>query len=118
MENQESKDVARTAATAAAEASWPPTRAVFRVILIALAVGITLWIILKLSGLILLLILSVFFAYFVAPLVEFLSRPIPIAGRKFAIPRALAIVFSYLIIIAAIVIGIYVLLPRLGNQFP
>jgi predicted PurR-regulated permease PerM len=118
VEDQESKAVARTAARAAVEASWPQTRAVLRVILIVLVVGITLWIILKLTGLILLLILSIFFAYFVAPLVEFLSRPIRIAGRKFAIPRALAIVLSYLIIIAAIVIGIYVLAPRLGSQFP
>jgi predicted PurR-regulated permease PerM len=118
VEDQESKAVARTAARAAVEASWPQTRAVLRVILIVLVVGITLWIILKLTGLILLLILSIFFAYFVAPLVEFLSRPIHIAGRKFAIPRALAIVLSYLIIIAAIVIGIYVLAPRLGSQFP
>jgi predicted PurR-regulated permease PerM len=100
------------------EASWPQTRAVLRVILIVLAVAVTLWIIVKLTGVILLLILSIFFAYFVAPLVEFLSRPIRIADRKFAIPRAVAIVLSYLILIAAIVIGIYVLAPRLGSQFP
>jgi predicted PurR-regulated permease PerM len=100
------------------EASWPQTRAVLRVILIVLTVAVTLWIIVKLTGVILLLILSIFFAYFVAPLVEFLSRPIRIAGRKFAVPRALAIVLSYLILIAAIVIGIYVLAPRLGSQFP
>jgi predicted PurR-regulated permease PerM len=91
---------------------------VLRVILIVLTVAVTLWIIVKLTGVILLLILSIFFAYFVAPLVEFLSRPIRIAGRKFAVPRALAIVLSYLILIAAIVIGIYVLAPRLGSQFP
>ena len=118
MENSESKDVARTAARAAVEASWPQTRVVLRVILIVLAVAVTLWIIIKLTGVILLLILAIFFAYFVAPLVEFLSRPIRIGGRKFAIPRALAIVLSYLIIIAVIVTGIYVLAPRLGSQFP
>jgi predicted PurR-regulated permease PerM len=118
VKTQETKDVARTAAKVAVEASWPQTRAVLRVILIVLGVAVTLWIIVKLTGLILLLILSIFFAYFVAPLVEFLNRPIHISGRKFSIPRALAIVFSYLIIIAAIVIGIYVLAPRLGSQFP
>lgn len=118
MQKQEAKDVARTAAKAAVEASWPHTRAVLRVILIVLAVALTLWVIVKLTGVILLLILSIFFAYFVAPLVEFLSRPIRVSGRKFAMPRALAIVFSYLIIVAVIVVGIYVLAPRLGNQFP
>ena len=118
MTTQETKDVARTAAKAAVEASWPQTRVILRVILIVLAVAVTLWVIVKLTGVILLLILSIFFAYFVAPLVEFLSRPIRISGRKFSLPRAFAIVFSYLILVAAIVIGIYVLAPRLGSQFP
>jgi predicted PurR-regulated permease PerM len=112
------KDVARTAAKAAVDASFPQTRVVLRVIIIVLGVAITLWIIVKLTGVILLLILSIFFAYFVSPLVEFISRPIRIAGRKFAIPRALAIILSYLVIVAIIVVGGYLLLPQLGNQFP
>lgn len=78
----------------------------------------TLWIIVKLTGVILLLVLSIFFAYFVYPLVAFLSRPIRIKGRQFAIPRTLAIALAYLIIVAVIVIGVYVLAPRLGSQFP
>jgi predicted PurR-regulated permease PerM len=72
----------------------------------------------KLTGVILLLILAIFFAYLVAPLVEFLCRPIHISGRKFAIPRPLAIILSYLIIVAVVVLGIYLLAPRLGSQFP
>lgn len=118
MQKQEAKDLARTAAKTAVEATMPPTRAVLRVILIVLAVAVTLWVVVKLTGVILLLILSIFFAYFVAPLVQFLSRPIRIAGRKFAMPRALAIILSYLILVAVVVLGIYVLAPRLGNQFP
>jgi len=54
----------------------------------------------------------------VVPLVEFLRPSIRISGRKFAIPRALAIVFSYLIIAGVIVVGVYLLAPRLGSQFP
>jgi len=118
VEQPKTKDIARAAAKSAVEASWPQTRVVLRVILIVLAVAVTLWVIVKLTGVILLLILSIFFAYFVAPLVEFLSRPIQVSGRKFAIPRAVAIVFSYIIIVAVIVIGIYALAPRLGSQFP
>lgn len=118
MSKEETTKVADTATTIAVESSWPHTRAVLRVILIVLAVAVTLWVIVKLQGVILLLILSIFFAYFVAPLVEFISRPIHVSGRKFAIPRALAIALSYLIIVAVIVLGIYVLVPRLGDQFP
>lgn len=118
MQKPEAKEIANAAAKTAVENSGLQTRVVLRVILIVLAVALTLWVILKLSGVILLLILSVFFAYFVAPLVEFLSRPLRIAGRKLAIPRALAIVLSYLIIVGVVVVGIYVLVPRLANQFP
>jgi predicted PurR-regulated permease PerM len=118
VQKPEAKEIANAAAKTAVENSGLQTRVVLRVILIVLAVALTLWVILKLSGVILLLILSVFFAYFVAPLVEFLSRPLRIAGRKLAIPRALAIVLSYLIIVGVVVVGIYVLVPRLANQFP
>ena len=118
MNPDESKQTARVAAKAAVEASWPQTRVVLRVIMIVLAVALTLWMIIKLTGVILLLILSIFFAYLVSPLVEFVSRPIKIGKKKFAMPRVLAIMFSYLLIVAAIVIGIYVLAPRLASQFP
>jgi len=118
VSNQETKDAARAAARSAVEASWPQTRAVLRIILIILVVAVTLWILIKLTGVILLLILSIFFAYFVAPLVEFLSRPVKISGKQLAIPRTLAIALSYVIIVAVIVLGIYFLAPRLGNQFP
>ncbi|CAN5605582.1 N/A [soil metagenome] len=115
---EKSKEVARTAAKAAVEASWPQTRVILRVIVIVLMVAITLWILVKLTGLILLLILSVFFAYLVSPLVDFLRRPIIISGRPRAIPRLLAISLAYIILIGAIVIAISLLVPRLGSQFP
>ncbi|MGH9933059.1 MAG: AI-2E family transporter [Pyrinomonadaceae bacterium] len=122
MSKHETKEIAGAATRVAVEATWPPTRLVLRVVIIALLTYYlfesTRWIIVKLTGVILLLVLSIFFAYLVAPLVEFLSRPIRVSGRKFAIPRALAIVVSYLVIVAAIVSGIYILAPRLGNQFP
>ncbi len=118
MRDQDSRDVAQTTAKVATEASWSQTRAVLRVILILLAVIVTLWVIVKLTGVILLLILSIFFAYFVYPLVAFLSQPIRIAGRQYAMPRTLAIGLSYIIIVAVIVVGIYFLAPSLGSQFP
>jgi len=118
VQNTEPRDGPRTAARIVAEATWPQTRAVLRVIVIILIVAVTLWMVVKLTGVILLVILSIFFAYFVSPLVEFISRPIKISGRKFAIPRPAAIVLSYLLILTAIVLGIYVLAPRLGSQFP
>ncbi|MGH9907168.1 MAG: AI-2E family transporter, partial [Pyrinomonadaceae bacterium] len=117
-EQEETKDIARTAARAAAQASWPQTRVVLRVIIIVLAMAVTIWIILRLTGVILLLILSVFFAYLVSPLVDFLRRPIRIKGRERAMPRVVAVSLAYLVIVGAIITAFYILVPHLGNQFP
>ena len=86
--------------------------------MIVLVVVVVLWVLSKITGIILLLVLSIFFAYLVSPLVEFLRRPRTIGERTIAIPKVVAIVLSYLIILAAIVFAIFVILPSLSNQFP
>ncbi len=116
-QNQDAKNATRTTAKAV-EVTWLQTRTVLRVIVIVLVVAIVLWMIVKLTGVILLLILSIFFAYFVSPLVEFLSRPIKLGKRTLGMPRALAIVFSYMLIVAAIIVAILVLAPAVANQYP
>jgi predicted PurR-regulated permease PerM len=118
VRDQQTHEIAQTAAHAATSATWPQTRAVLRVILIVLAVAVTLWIIVKLTGVILLLILSVFFAYLVSPMVEFLRRPLRFGRRQFVMPRTAAIALAYLIIVAVVTAVIYLLAPQLGNQFP
>jgi predicted PurR-regulated permease PerM len=118
VSKEETRAVATSAAKAAVEASGPPTRVILRVIIIILLVALVLWMIAKLTGVILLLVLSIFFAYLVSPLVEFLTRPIHLGKRVLAIPRALAISLAYLIILGAIVLGIFVITPSLGTQFP
>jgi len=119
VDRQQSKDTAATAAKAAVEASYgPSTRVVLRVIVVILAVGVVLWVISKITGIILLLVLSIFFAYLVSPLIEFLRRQRTIGGRTIAIPKVVAIALSYLIILAAIVFAIFVILPTLSTQFP
>lgn len=115
---EETKDTARIAATAAVEASRRHTRLILRVIVIVLAVALTIYILYKLTGLILLLILSVFFAYLVHPLVELIKRPIKLFGREWRVPHILAISLSYLIIISALVLALSFLVPRLRGQFP
>ena len=60
----------------AAAASWLQTRAVLRIILLVLALAALLWVVYRLTTVILLVVLSVFFAYLVAPLVDLVQRPI------------------------------------------
>jgi predicted PurR-regulated permease PerM len=118
VSKQETKEAAKAAAKAAVEAVGPPTRVILRVIIVVLLVALVLWTMFKLSGVILLLILSIFFAYLVAPLVDFLRRPVKLGARVFEIPRSLAIALSYLIILVAIVGVIYFIVPTVGKQFP
>ncbi|HYY58090.1 MAG TPA: AI-2E family transporter [Pyrinomonadaceae bacterium] len=117
MSNQkEMTQVAETAAVAAAEASWPQTRAILRVIFIVLVVFASLWILRALTGVILLIVLAIFFAYLIAPLVEFVRRPFNVRGREHIMPRVMAIAIVYLLIFGSLGLTLYFLLPRLGNQ--
>lgn len=115
---QTTKEAAAVAAKAAVEAYGPPTRVILRVIFIIFFVLAALFLIYKLTGIILLLVLSIFFAYLVSPLVEFIRRPRMIGQRTVAIPKVLAIVLAYLVILAVVSISIYAILPGLANQYP
>ena len=98
--------------------AWAQTRVVLRIIVILLAVGAFLWIVYKLTTVLLLVVLSVFFAYLVAPLVDLVQRPIRIGGRDRVIPRGLAIGIVYLVLFLGFGLAIYFLAPQLGAQFP
>src|SRR3954469_22859607 len=91
-------------------------RAIARVVLLLLAVAAGLWLLFALQGVILLLLLSMLFAYLVAPLVDFLCRPATWGRRQWRIPRPLAIAIVYLALFASVGVASYVLLPLLGAQ--
>src|SRR6185436_10727604 len=93
-----------------------PTRVVLRLVLLLLSVAAGLWLLFALRGVILLLLLSMLFAYLIAPLVELLCRPVTLRQQSWAVPRALAIAIVYLALFASVGIASYVLLPLLGAQ--
>lgn len=99
-----------------AGASWSQMRALLRVIFMALAVAATMWILYALRGVILLVVLAIFFAYLLAPLVEFACRPVTVRGNAHAMPRALAIGVVYVLILGALGLAAALLLPRVGTQ--
>jgi predicted PurR-regulated permease PerM len=98
--------------------AWVQTRVVLRIVAILLAVAAFLWIVYKLTTVLLLVVLSVFFAYLVAPLVDVVERPINLAGKERSIPRGLAIGIVYVVLFTGIGLAIYFLAPQLGAQFP
>src|SRR5215831_13896509 len=99
-------------------AAWVQTRVVLRIIALLLAVAALLWVIYKLTAVLLLLVLSIFFAYLVAPLVEIVERPVKLGGRIIRMPRGLAIAVVYLFLFTTVGAGIYFLAPQLAAQFP
>src|SRR5256885_866359 len=96
------------------------TRAVLRVIMIILAVWYaikaTLWALYALQTVILLVVLAVFFAYLISPLVEFVRRPFNMRGRERVMPRAIAIGIVYLALFGALGISITFLYPSVKTQ--
>jgi len=118
VSKETTKEAAATAAKAAVEAYGPPTRVILRVIFILLFVGALLWMLFKLTGIILLLVLSIFFAYLVSPLVEIFRRPRTFGARTIAMPKAAAIALAYVVILTVVVVSIYAVLPSLSNQYP
>ena len=101
-----------------AVAAWVQTRVVLRIIVLLLAVAAFLWIVYKLTAVLLLLVLSIFFAYLVAPLVDLVEKPVRIGGRVRRMPRGLAIGVVYLFLFAVVGAGIYFLVPQFAAQFP
>src|SRR2546421_1501419 len=94
------------------------TRAILRILIILLAALGLLWVLYKLTTVILLVVLSIFFAYLVAPLVDLVQRPFRLGGRERMMPRALAIGIVYVVLFVGIGLAIYFLAPQLAAQFP
>ncbi|MDX6303237.1 MAG: hypothetical protein QOI77_206 [Blastocatellia bacterium] len=99
-------------------AAWVQTRAILRIIIILLAVAAFLWMVYKLTTVLLLIILSIFFAYLVAPLVDLVQRPIRLGGRERVINRGVAIGIVYVVLFVGFGLAIYFLAPQLAAQFP
>ncbi len=116
IEPQQVTPEVETAAAAAAEATWSQTRAVLRLIFIILAVAGVIWGLYLIQGVILLVVLAIFFAYLIAPLVGFVSRPFKLRTRERIMPRPIAIGIVYLLLFGSLGLTIYLLLPSLGTQ--
>lgn len=114
------KEAAQGAAISAAQATWTQTRTVARVVFITMMLLLVvigaLLLLRALSSVLLLVVLAIFFAYLVAPMVDFVRRPFDMRGRKHIMSRPLAIGLVYLFIFGAIGIAAIFLVPRLGNQ--
>jgi len=100
--------------------STPSVRSVVRVVLITLIIlfvaGFVQNILTSLTHLFFLIVLSVFFAYLIEPLVQIIRRPFEEANRDKYMPRPLAIASAYLIVFSVISIAVTLLTPVVVEQ--
>ena len=100
--------------------STPAWRTILRTVIITLLVlavwNFALSIIGSLTHLFFLIVLSIFFAYLIEPLVQIIRRPFEEANREKYMPRPLAIAVAYLLVFSTIGIAIAWLTPLVIEQ--
>jgi predicted PurR-regulated permease PerM len=92
------------------------TRVIVRVFLTLAAVIVGIWLLYQLSTVLLLLIISIFFCYLIAPLVRIVEYPVYFRKRELKIPRSLAIFIVYLVIGLVFVLATQLLSPLISDQ--
>ena len=77
----------------------------------------TLWVFYALTGILLVIVLAIFFAYLISPLVELVRKALttPGGGGRL-LPRSLAIAVVYVAIFGSLGVGAWALFPSLGRQ--
>lgn len=91
------------------------SRAILRDLLIVAAVGAAIWVAHRLGRIVLVLVLAMFFAYVIAPLVDLAQRPLPFK-RSLRLPRGLAIAAVYVLLSGGVAAGGAVLWPSAAAQ--
>jgi predicted PurR-regulated permease PerM len=87
-----------------------------RVLLVIVGLAIVVWVLYKLSTLLLLIVLSIFFCYLVAPLVRLVEQPIYVGARELKLPRTIAIFIVYALIGFVLFLAIQLIVPVLWPQ--
>lgn len=96
----------------------PPaqSRAILRDLLIVAAIGAGLWVVHRLGRIVIVLILAMFLAYVIAPLVELVQSPVSLRRRSRRLPRAAAVAVVYLLLAGGIGAGAAILWPSAARQ--
>lgn len=102
------------------DSSSPSVRSIVRVVIITLIILAVFDffknIISSLTSLFFMLVLAVFLAYLINPLVKLIREPFKAKNLGKLMPRALAIAISYLLVFTVLGIGIAYLAPRIAEQ--
>jgi predicted PurR-regulated permease PerM len=123
MEQSNEEETAAAVALAEAKANAlirPATRALLWVVLLGIVffflVKATLWVFYAMTSVLLVIVLAIFFAYLIAPLVELVRKALSTPKSERLLPRSLAIGIVYVVIFGSLSLAAWVLTPRLGSQ--
>jgi predicted PurR-regulated permease PerM len=92
------------------------TLVIVRVILLFAGLVIACWVLYEIRTLLLLLILSIFFCYLIAPIVHLIEQPVYISSHEIRIRRSIAIAVVYLLFGTALFVGFRLIWPPMGEQ--
>jgi len=92
------------------------TTVIVRVILMLAGLLIAGWILYEIRAMLLLLVVSIFFCYLVAPIVRIVEQPIYIAGREFGLRRSVAIGLVYVLIGVVLFVVFRMIWPPMWEQ--
>jgi len=89
---------------------------IVRVILLLCGLALACWILYEVRTLLLLLVLSIFFCYLVAPIVRLLEQPLYLGTHELRVPRSIAIAVVYLLIATVVAVVAQLIWAPLSQQ--
>jgi predicted PurR-regulated permease PerM len=98
------------------QSGWLQTLAILRVILVIGVVLALAWLLYAIRSVLLLLVLSVFFAYLLAPLVALVQGAGPFRRRRPPLSPGLAVGVVYVLLFGFLVLALAAVGPRVGQQ--
>ena len=117
---KQKREMRQTARRVFLDPSSPSARSIVRVVIITLLLltffDFAKTILLSLTKLFFVIVLSVFFAYLISPLVQLIRRPFKERHLDWLMPRAIAIVIAYLVVFIVVGSAIAYLTPKITNQ--
>lgn len=92
------------------------TRVIMRVIVVLVGLIVGSWLLYQVRDVLLLLVLSIFFCYLIAPIVHLIEQPVYLGRFEIKMPRSIAILVVYVLIGAAFFAVLQLVWPPLSQQ--
>ena len=120
MTKREKREVRQTARRVFLDPSTPSVRSIIRVVIITLLLiavfDFTKSILASLTKLFFIVILAIFFAYLIDPLVKIIRSPFKDRHLERLMPRGLAILIAYIIVFTVLGVAIRISRPSSANR--